>query len=109
MAHPWVEARRDRVSFGVQVFALPDDPAPTERVLNAGRLAENLGFDAFFIGDHPGYATEPWLHLAALAATTTRIGLGSVVNCVYHRHPVMLARLAADLDHISGGRVILGL
>ena len=43
-------------------------------------LADELGFDAFFVGDHPGYATEPWIHLGAIAAQTTRIGLGSVVN-----------------------------
>jgi alkanesulfonate monooxygenase SsuD/methylene tetrahydromethanopterin reductase-like flavin-dependent oxidoreductase (luciferase family) len=78
-------------------------------VIRAGQLAEDVGLDAFFIGDHPGYATEPWLHLSAIAMTTTRIRLGSVVNCVAYRHPVMLARLAADLDWISNGRVILGL
>jgi alkanesulfonate monooxygenase SsuD/methylene tetrahydromethanopterin reductase-like flavin-dependent oxidoreductase (luciferase family) len=41
--------------------------------------------------------------------TTQRIRLGSIVNCVHHRHPVMHARLAADLDRISRGRLILGL
>ena len=56
-----------------------------------------------------GGSTNAVLHLTAIAVQTERIGLGSVVNCVYHRHPVMLARLAADLDHISGGRVVLGL
>jgi alkanesulfonate monooxygenase SsuD/methylene tetrahydromethanopterin reductase-like flavin-dependent oxidoreductase (luciferase family) len=107
--HAWVAARKSRISFGLQVFALPDDPEPTKHVLRAGLLAEDVGFDSFFIGDHPGYATEPWIHLAAIASQTTRIGLGSVVNCVYHRHPTMLARLAGDLDHISIGRAILGL
>ncbi len=90
--HPWVAERQQGIRFGLQVFALPEDPEPTSRVLRAGRLAEELGFDAFFIGDHPGYATEAWLHLAAIAAGTERIGLGSIVNCVYHRHPAMLAR-----------------
>jgi alkanesulfonate monooxygenase SsuD/methylene tetrahydromethanopterin reductase-like flavin-dependent oxidoreductase (luciferase family) len=107
--HEWVAARRDGIRFGLQVFALPTDPEPTKHVLQAGLLAEELGFDAFFIGDHPGYATEPSVHLAAIAAQTSRIGLGSIVNCVYHRHPAMLARLAGDLDHISNGRFILGL
>jgi alkanesulfonate monooxygenase SsuD/methylene tetrahydromethanopterin reductase-like flavin-dependent oxidoreductase (luciferase family) len=78
-------------------------------VIRAGLLAEELGIDAFFIGDHPGYATEPWIHLAAIAAQTSRIGLGSVVNCVHHRSPALLGRLAGDLDHISGGRAILGI
>jgi alkanesulfonate monooxygenase SsuD/methylene tetrahydromethanopterin reductase-like flavin-dependent oxidoreductase (luciferase family) len=105
----WVERRRDRLGFGVQTFAWHDDPHPSASVIRAGQLAEELGFADFFVGDHPAYQSEPWLHLTAVAMTTQRIGLGSVVNCVYHRHPVMLARLAADLDQISGGRVVLGL
>ncbi len=105
----WVDEHRDRIGFGLQVFPRPDDPAPARRVLEAGHLAEALGLDAFFIGDHPAYAPEPWLHLAALAATTERIRLGSIVSCALYRHPVMTARLAADLDHLSSGRVLLGL
>jgi alkanesulfonate monooxygenase SsuD/methylene tetrahydromethanopterin reductase-like flavin-dependent oxidoreductase (luciferase family) len=105
----WVAAQRERVGWGVQAFALPEDPTPSRTVLAAGRLAETLGFDAFFIGDHPAYATECWLHLAVLADSTERIRLGSIVNCVLYRHPVMLARLAADLDHLSAGRLLLGL
>lgn len=107
--HDWVAARKGRIGFGLQVFALPEEPEPTKHVIRAGLLAEELGVDAFFIGDHPGYATEPWVHLAAIAAQTKRIGLGSVVNCIHHRSPPLLARLAGDLDHISNGRAILGL
>ena len=109
MAHPWVEAHRDRVGFGLQVFARPDDPQPGQRLLAAGRLADALGLDAFFLGDHPAYGQEPWLHLGALAVTTERVRLGSVVGCAGYRPPVLTARLAADLDHLSGGRVVLGL
>lgn len=108
-AHPWVERFRDRVGFGIQAVAWNDDRNPSDSVIRAGKLCEQLGYDAIFVGDHPGYQTEPFLHLAAIAAQTTTINLGSVVNCVYHRHPVMTARLAADLDRISNGRVILGL
>ena len=107
--HPWVAERRDGVRFGVQAFPLPDDPDPSATVLAAGRLADEVGLDAFFIGDHPGYHIEPWMHLAAVAVQTRRVSLGSVVNCVMHRHPAMLARLAADLDRISGGRCVIGL
>lgn len=107
--HDWVAARKGQIGFGLQVFALPEDPTPTANVIRAGIVAEEVGLDTFYIGDHPGYATEPWVHLAAIAAQTTRIGLGSVVNCVHHRQPALLARLAGDLDHISGGRAILGL
>ena len=108
-AHPWVAERRDRIRFAVQAFPLPDDPNPTESVIAAGLLAERVGLDGFFIGDHPGYHIEPWLHLANVAARTEHVQLGSVVNCVFHRHPSMLARMTADLDRISLGRVMLGL
>jgi alkanesulfonate monooxygenase SsuD/methylene tetrahydromethanopterin reductase-like flavin-dependent oxidoreductase (luciferase family) len=105
----WVDEHRSRVGFGVQLFAQPDDPEPARRLLDAGRLADELGLDAVFLGDHPAYAPEPWLHLAALAVNTERVRLGSVVTCALYRHPVMTARLAADLDHLSGGRALLGL
>ena len=107
--HPWVGERRADVRFGVQVFPLPDDPNPSATVIGAGLVADEVGLDAFFIGDHPGYHVEPWLHLAAVAVQTKGVTLGSVVNCVMHRHPAMLGRLAADLDRISGGRCLLGL
>jgi alkanesulfonate monooxygenase SsuD/methylene tetrahydromethanopterin reductase-like flavin-dependent oxidoreductase (luciferase family) len=106
---PWVEQFRDRVGFGIQAVAHDSDPHPSNTVIAAGQLVDNLGFDAFFIGDHPGYATEAWLHLTAVAATTSNVRVGSIVNCASYRHPAMLARLAADLDNISGGRLLLGL
>ncbi|MGH2615458.1 MAG: LLM class flavin-dependent oxidoreductase [Thermomicrobiales bacterium] len=108
-AHPWVAARRDRICFALQADTRRDDPTPGARLLAAGRLAEALGFDAFFTGEHPSWQSDPWLHMAALASTTKRIGLGPMVSCVLYRPPVVTARLAADLDHLSGGRLILGL
>jgi len=108
-AHPWVIERRERVTFGVQAFARPDDPEPGKRVIAAGQLVDQLRLDAFYIGDHPAQQTEVWMHLAALAVTTERVRLGSVVNCSLYRHPVMTARQAADLDHLCNGRTLLGL
>jgi alkanesulfonate monooxygenase SsuD/methylene tetrahydromethanopterin reductase-like flavin-dependent oxidoreductase (luciferase family) len=108
-SHPWVESFRDRVGWGLQAFALPEDAAPAASILAAGRAADTLGLDAFFIGDHPAYAPDAWLHLGVLAVQTTSIRLGSVVLCAGYRPPVLNARLAADLDNLSGGRVILGL
>jgi alkanesulfonate monooxygenase SsuD/methylene tetrahydromethanopterin reductase-like flavin-dependent oxidoreductase (luciferase family) len=108
-AHPWVESFRNRVGWGLQAFALPEDSAPAASILAAGRAAESLGLDAFFIGDHPAYAPDAWLHLGVLAVQTSRIRLGSVVLCTGYRPPVLNARLAADLDNLSEGRVILGL
>jgi alkanesulfonate monooxygenase SsuD/methylene tetrahydromethanopterin reductase-like flavin-dependent oxidoreductase (luciferase family) len=107
--HPWVHEFRDRVGWGLQAFALPHDPDPAPRVMAAGRLADALGLDAFFLGDHPAYAPEAWLHLGALAVLTSQVRLGSVVLCAGYRPPVLTARLAADLDNLSGGRAILGL
>ena len=107
--HPWAREFRHRVGWGLQASAQPHDPDPGQQVLAAGRLADRLGFDAFFLGDHPAYASEVWLHLGALAVQTSRVRLGSVVLCAGYRPPVLTARLAADLDNLSGGRAILGL
>jgi alkanesulfonate monooxygenase SsuD/methylene tetrahydromethanopterin reductase-like flavin-dependent oxidoreductase (luciferase family) len=108
-AHPWVRQFQSRIGWGLQAFAQPDDPHPAASILAAGRLADSLGFDAFFIGDHPAYASDAWLHLTVLALQTERIRLGSVVLCAGYRPPVLTARLAADLDNLSSGRFILGL
>lgn len=107
--HPWVAARQDGIRFALQADSQREDPEPGARLLAAGRLAEELGFDAFFTGEHPSWQSDPWLHMAALAGTTERIGLGPMVSCVFYRPPVVTARLATDLDHLSGGRLILGL
>lgn len=108
-SHSWVRQFHSRVGWGLQAIPAPDDPNPTSQVMAVGRLAEALGFDAFFLGDHPAYAPEVWVHLAALAVQTSRVRLGSVVLCAGYRSPVLTARLAADLDNLSGGRFILGL
>jgi alkanesulfonate monooxygenase SsuD/methylene tetrahydromethanopterin reductase-like flavin-dependent oxidoreductase (luciferase family) len=107
--HPWVESFHNRVGWGLQAFALPGDSSPASSILSAGRAADALGLDAFFIGDHPAYAPDAWLHLGVLAVQTSTIRLGSVVLCAGYRPPVLNARLAADLDNLSGGRAIFGL
>jgi alkanesulfonate monooxygenase SsuD/methylene tetrahydromethanopterin reductase-like flavin-dependent oxidoreductase (luciferase family) len=108
-ASPWVEQHRDGVSFALHVFPIDTPIDPATHLLAAARLAEELGFDAFFVGDHPAWALDPWLHLAAVAVSTERIKLGVNVCCALYRHPVLTARLAADLDNLSRGRLILGL
>jgi alkanesulfonate monooxygenase SsuD/methylene tetrahydromethanopterin reductase-like flavin-dependent oxidoreductase (luciferase family) len=55
------------------------------------------------------YSSDCWAVLGALAATTTRLRLGSLVSCVLYRNPALVARMAADVDRISGGRFVLGL
>src|SRR5215216_6554512 len=63
----WVEERRDRISFALEVFPIRTRHEPAQHLLTAGRLAESLGFDAFFFGDHPTWALDRWVHMAALA------------------------------------------
>ncbi len=116
--HPWVAAADDGVRWGIQLCAedgrrsaLDRDVKanPAEALLEGGQLVEELGFDAVFIYDHPGQAPDPWIWLSGLATVTNRVRLGSAVNCVYHRTPTYLARIATDLDHLSNGRLLLGL
>jgi alkanesulfonate monooxygenase SsuD/methylene tetrahydromethanopterin reductase-like flavin-dependent oxidoreductase (luciferase family) len=73
------------------------------------QMAEGLGFDSFWRFDHPMLGHDTWTSLAALATVTRTIRLGSHVSCVAYRNPAVLARMVADVDAISGGRVILGL
>jgi alkanesulfonate monooxygenase SsuD/methylene tetrahydromethanopterin reductase-like flavin-dependent oxidoreductase (luciferase family) len=106
---PWVAQHQDRVGFALQAFPIDTPTDKGRHLLAAGRLAEALGFDGFFVSDHPGWALDPWPHLGALAVTTERIRLGLNVGCALYRHPVLTARLAADVDNLSGGRLVLGL
>ncbi len=81
-------------------------------------LAEEVGFASFWLPDHllfrfPGEAAhgpwECWSLVAALAAATDRIGLGTLVACTAYRNPALLAKTADTIDEISGGRLTLGL
>ena len=78
--------------------------------------AEANGFDALFRSDHylsivgQGQgALDAWSTLAGLAAVTSRIRLGTLVSPATFRHPSVLAKSAVTVDHISGGRVELGM
>jgi alkanesulfonate monooxygenase SsuD/methylene tetrahydromethanopterin reductase-like flavin-dependent oxidoreductase (luciferase family) len=106
--HPWVAAGDQGVRFGVQLIT-SHEPDALPRLLETGKRVEELGYDGLFIFDHPMIHVDPWIALSALATVTSRVRLGSVVNCVWYRHPAHLARLAADLDNLSGGRLMLGL
>jgi alkanesulfonate monooxygenase SsuD/methylene tetrahydromethanopterin reductase-like flavin-dependent oxidoreductase (luciferase family) len=71
--------------------------------------AEEIGFDAYWANDHPTRSMDCWSTLAALAMATRKIRLLSLVSCVYYRSPALVARLGADVDRLSGGRLVLGL
>ncbi|QYG94858.1 LLM class flavin-dependent oxidoreductase [Iamia sp. SCSIO 61187] len=91
---------------------------PTDEVLTRGRHAEATGWDGLWVADHfmanqDGPSDEP-MHecfslLAALAATVPRVRLGSLVAGNTYRHPAVLAKQATTIDHISGGRMVLGI
>jgi len=104
--HPWVAEADNGLRWGIQLV-LGDEGLG--RLLEAGRTVEALGFDGCYIFDHPSIQADPWISIAALAGVTERVRLGSVVNCVSYRHPAYLARMAADVDNISRGRLLLGL
>jgi alkanesulfonate monooxygenase SsuD/methylene tetrahydromethanopterin reductase-like flavin-dependent oxidoreductase (luciferase family) len=73
-------------------------------------MVEELGFDSYWVGDHPvEFPFDCFTRLSAIAAVTERVKLGTLVACAHYRHALMLARQAADVDRLSGGRLVLGL
>jgi alkanesulfonate monooxygenase SsuD/methylene tetrahydromethanopterin reductase-like flavin-dependent oxidoreductase (luciferase family) len=76
--------------------------------------AEAAGWDGVFLWDHLLYAdpvteiADPWTCLAAIAVRTTRLQFGPMVTPLTRRRPQVLARQAATLDRLSGGRLVLG-
>jgi F420-dependent oxidoreductase-like protein len=84
-----------------------------EQILARTRYAEEAGFDGAWVFDHftalyadpDGPCLEGWTLLAALAASTSRIRLGTLVTGMTHRHPSVLATEVVTVDHVSGGRV----
>src|SRR6185437_766210 len=100
------------VKFGL--FSITGDYA---QALQSAKRADNQGFYSILLNDHffspfrP--AREPQLEcfttLSAIAAVTTRIRMGSLVAAVAFRSPPLLAKIASTLDHVSNGRLVLGL
>jgi len=83
--------------------------SPGQAWTDLPRRAEELGYDTFVMPDHLGRQLSPLGGLAAAAAVTSRIRIGAFVFANDYRHPLLLAREMATLDHISGGRVELGI
>src|SRR3981081_3223344 len=74
--------------------------------------AEAAGWDGFFLWDHvqfiPTPTVDPWIALTAIALATERIRIGPLVTPLPRRRPVKLARETVSLDHLSNGRLVLG-
>jgi alkanesulfonate monooxygenase SsuD/methylene tetrahydromethanopterin reductase-like flavin-dependent oxidoreductase (luciferase family) len=100
--------------FGVQI---PQEGVPFSAVLEHARAAERLGYDSVWIPDHlravavpegsPCY--EAWTTLTGVLLGTQTVRGGPMVACEAFRNPAWLANAAATLDHMCGGRLVLGI
>jgi alkanesulfonate monooxygenase SsuD/methylene tetrahydromethanopterin reductase-like flavin-dependent oxidoreductase (luciferase family) len=91
---------------------------PWPEYVRVARTAESVGFDSIWMGDHLLYRDprEPergpwdaWTLMAGLATVTSRVRLGPLVACTAFRNPAVLAKTAATLAEIAGGRLVVGL
>lgn len=87
--------------------------ADPRTVADLGVASEEAGWEALFIWDHLGFvwgqpAADPWITLAAVAARTERLVVGTDITPLPRRRPHVLAHQVATLDALSGGRVVFG-
>ncbi len=108
-------------TFVPQGWKGDQDGVPTDqqwdRILAVARVIEGAGYDSLWVYDH--FHTHPvvkqestfeaWTLMAALAAVTTRVRLGQMCTCALYRPPSMLAKIASNIDVISGGRLDVGI
>ncbi len=98
----------------------PNPERPPSEVLDLARMADSEGWHCLWYADHympnsastevlPGDVHECWSMLPAIAAVTDRVRMGSLVAPTSVHHPAILANRAATIDHISDGRLVLGI
>ncbi len=106
------------MKFGINILNFGPGAGP-DSFLRWARLAESLGFHFVMISDHvtvtpdvdamyPAPFYDPFTVLSWLAAKTRKVELGTTVTILPYRHPLQIARVAANIDQMSGGRFILG-
>ena len=102
----------NKIRFGVFTSQI----LPWEQEVERWRLIESLGFDSIWLGDHftdpvnhTGHWFESWTLLASLAVVIEKVRLGTLVTSMPLRRPAVLARQALTVDHISNGRLDIGL
>jgi probable F420-dependent oxidoreductase len=106
------------LKFGVNILNFSEGATP-ESLLSRARTAESMGFHSALISDHvavtpsvrhryPEPFYDTFATLAWLSGQTSRILLGTTVCVVPYRHPVEIARLTANIDHFSSGRLVFG-
>jgi F420-dependent oxidoreductase-like protein len=98
----------------------PSPMRPWDEILELTRHCEQTGWDGVYFADHfmpnaadttpmDGDTLECWSVIAGLAASVPRLRLAPLVSSVTYRHPAVLANIAAAVDHISGGRLLVGI
>lgn len=101
------------MNYGIDVPQFGDYADP-KMLATLARDAEQSGWDGFFIWDHINVnwaapVADPWIALAAIACATSRIRIGPLVTPLFRRNPWKLARETATLDHLSDGRLTMGI
>jgi alkanesulfonate monooxygenase SsuD/methylene tetrahydromethanopterin reductase-like flavin-dependent oxidoreductase (luciferase family) len=114
---PAEQSRNRPLKVGVQLPEV-ERVAPWSDLARMATTAEALGYDSIWVGDHlifrdadkaPRGPWEAWTVMAAIAAITERVEIGPLVACTSFHNPAMIAKKAATLEEVSGGRLILGL
>ena len=108
------EEKRPTIRFGLQVA---QQQTTVEELKDVWQEAEALGFDTLWVNDHllpsvgpsDGPNFESWTLLGAMAVSTSKIRIGCMVTSNTFRHPSILAKMATTVDHLSNGRLILGI